>query len=188
MSETFTLAACAEMLWRDKPMEWRLKRLTEMGFQVGIWNWPGHDLGMLEKSGAIFSSMTGYLRGRLADDEGAAELLATAGIDRGRQAPECRAAQSAWHRSWRWRPAGDALRDVTGAMWLKARDTLNRIADLAEKQDVTFMLENLNLAGRPSRRALRTRRRHAGARLPRQPAAACGSISISIMRRSARGT
>ena len=30
-------------------------------------------------------------------------------------------------------------------MWLKARDTLNRIADLAEKEDVTFTLENLNL-------------------------------------------
>ena len=34
---------------------------------------------------------------------------------------------------------------VTAAMWLKARDTLRRIADLAEKHDVTFMLENLNL-------------------------------------------
>jgi hydroxypyruvate isomerase len=29
-------------------------------------------------------------------------------------------------------------------MWLKARDTLNRIADLAEKHGVTFMIENLN--------------------------------------------
>ena len=41
---TFQLAACAEMLWRDKPMQWRVKRLTEMGFQVGLWNWPEHDL------------------------------------------------------------------------------------------------------------------------------------------------
>ena len=30
-------------------------------------------------------------------------------------------------------------------MWLKARDTLNRIADLAEREGVTFMIENLNL-------------------------------------------
>ena len=78
MSDTFTLAACAEMLWRDRPMEFRVKRLTEMGFQVGLWNWPEHDLAMLEKSGATFSIMNGYLRGRLADDEGAAELLKTA--------------------------------------------------------------------------------------------------------------
>eukprot|EP01035_Chromulina_nebulosa_P060374 gene60374-biopygen43696 len=78
MSDTFTLAACVEMLWRDRPMEWRVKRLTEMGFQVGLWNWPEHDLAMLERSGATFSIMNGYLRGRLADDEGAAELLKTA--------------------------------------------------------------------------------------------------------------
>ncbi len=30
-------------------------------------------------------------------------------------------------------------------MWLKARDTLCRIVDLAEAEDVTFTLENLNL-------------------------------------------
>ena len=33
---------------------------------------------------------------------------------------------------------------VTGAMWLKARDTLNRIADLGAERGVTFMIENLN--------------------------------------------
>ena len=30
-------------------------------------------------------------------------------------------------------------------MWLKARHTLDRIADLGEKEDVTFVLENLNV-------------------------------------------
>ena len=30
-------------------------------------------------------------------------------------------------------------------MWLKARDTLERIADLAEEKGVVFTLENLNL-------------------------------------------
>lgn len=35
---------------------------------------------------------------------------------------------------------------VTGAMWLKARDTLFRIVDPAENEDVVFTLGNLNLA------------------------------------------
>jgi hydroxypyruvate isomerase len=35
---------------------------------------------------------------------------------------------------------------VTGAMWLKARDTLCRIVDMAEEERVVFTLENLNLA------------------------------------------
>lgn len=142
----FKLAACVEMLWQDQPMEWRVKRLTELGFGVGLWNWPEHDLAMLEKSGADFTIMNGYLRGRLSDDEGAEELLKTAyetaqvgkrlGVDR-------------------LNLHGTGLGDgglpvtpcevVTGEMWLKARDTLSRIADLGEKEGVTFTLENLNL-------------------------------------------
>ena len=35
---TFQLAACAEMLWRDRPIAWRAARLKEMGFGVGLWN------------------------------------------------------------------------------------------------------------------------------------------------------
>jgi len=146
MTQPFTLAVCAEMLWRDRPMAWRLRRLTELGFQAAIWNWQEHDLGMLEKSGAAFASMTGYVRGRLADDAGADELLATArrSIDVGKR---LNVARLNLH--------GTALGEgglpvapcdvVTGAMWLKARDTLNRIADLGAERGATFMLENLNL-------------------------------------------
>ena len=49
---TFPLAACAEMLWRDRPIEWRASRLKEMGFGVGLWNWPNWELAALEKTGA----------------------------------------------------------------------------------------------------------------------------------------
>lgn len=146
MSDTFTLAACAEMLWQDKPMAWRLKRLTEMGFQAGIWNWGNHDLGMLEKSGAIFSSMTGYVTGRLADDDGAADLMRTAlqSIEVGKRLNVARLNLHGTGLGDRGLPV-TPCETVTGAMWLKARDTLNRIGDLAEEHNVTFMIENLNL-------------------------------------------
>ena len=72
---TFQLAACAEMLWQDKPIHWRAARLHEMGFGVGLWNWPSWDIEALEKSGATFTIMNGYLEGRLADAEGAHILL-----------------------------------------------------------------------------------------------------------------
>ena len=146
MTSPFTLAVCAEMLWQDKPMDWRLKRLTEMGFQCGIWNWGNHDLGMLEHSGATFSSMTGYVTGRLADDEGAAELLATAerSIAIGKRLNVARLNLHGTGLGGRGLPV-TPCEVVTGAMWLKARDTLNRIAGLAEQHGVTFMIENLNL-------------------------------------------
>ena len=146
MISPFTLAVCAEMLWQDKPMDWRLRRLTELGFQCGIWNWDNHDLGMLEKSSATFSSMTGYITGRLADDEGAAELLATAeqSIAIGKRFNVARLNLHGTGLGDRGLPV-TPCETVTGAMWIKARDTLNRIADLAEKHGVVFMLENLNL-------------------------------------------
>ena len=146
MSDTFILAVCAEMLWQDKPMVWRLKRLTEMGFQCGIWNWGNHDLGMLEKSGAVFSSMTGYVAGRLADDEGASDLLRTAlqSIEVGKRLNVARLNLHGTGLGDRGLPV-TPCETVTGAMWLKARDTLNRISDLADKHNVTFMIENLNL-------------------------------------------
>jgi len=58
----FTLSACAERLWFDKPMDCRLRRPSKLGFEAGIWNGQAQDLAALEKSGGKFSPMTGYLR------------------------------------------------------------------------------------------------------------------------------
>ena len=38
---------------------------------------------------------------------------------------------------------------VAPGMWLRARDTLHRICDMAEEEGVTFTLENLNLREHP---------------------------------------
>ena len=156
----FTLAACAEMLWQDKPIEWRCARLDEMGFQVGLWNWPDHDLEKLEGSGATFSIMNGYLEGRLADDEGAEMLLASV-----RQTAEVGKRLGVARLNLHGTGLGDGGRPVlaevaTPLKWVKALDTLNRICDLAEEMGVVFTLENLNLpvdhAGVPFARAEET--------------------------------
>jgi len=146
----FQLAACAEMLWQDKPIQWRAARLHEMGFGVGLWNWPAWDLDALEKTGANFTIMNGYLVGRLTDAEGANMLLQSAretaqigkrlGVDR-------------------FNLHGTGLGDggipiphhgtFAPGMELCARDTLNQICDLAEEEGVTFTLENLNPLDHP---------------------------------------
>ena len=150
MTSPFTLAACAEMLWRDRPIEWRCSRLKEMGFQVGLWNWPAHDLVKLEKSGATFSIMNGYLAGRLADDEGADLLLKSA-----RETAQVGKRLGVARLNLHGTGLGDGgipiaqTQVVIGAMWMKARDTLNRICDMAEDEGVTYCLENLNLLDHP---------------------------------------
>lgn len=156
----FTLAACAEMLWRDRPIEWRCAKLDEMGFQVGLWNWPDHDLAKLEASGATFSIMNGYLEGRLADDAGADALLASA-----RETALVGKRLGVARLNLHGTGLGDGGRPklaerASPLKWVKARDTLHRICDLGEELDVTFTLENLNLpvdhAGVPFARAEET--------------------------------
>lgn len=142
----FQLAACAEMIWRDRPIEWRAARLKEMGFGVGLWNWPEHDLTKLENTGATFTIMNGYLTGRLTDDQGAEELLRTA-----RETAQVGKRLGVQRLNLHGTGLGEGglpvqpVEVVTGAMWLKARDTLSRIVEMAEEEDVVFTLENLNL-------------------------------------------
>lgn len=134
------------MIWRDRPIEWRASRLKDMGFGVGLWNWPDHDLAKLEATGVTFTIMNGYLSGRLTDDEGAEELLRTA-----RETAEVGKRLGVQRLNLHGTGLGEGglpvqpIEVVTGAMWLKARDTLRRVADMGEEENVIFTLENLNL-------------------------------------------
>lgn len=143
----FTLAVCAEMVFRRLPIEARVREIAARGFQVEIWDWTRHDVDALAATGATFSSMTGYVAGTLADDEGAAEMLRTAGlsIPVAKKLGVPRLNLHGTGLDARGLPVRPA-REVTGAMWLKARDTLDRLADLGERAGVTFVLENLNEA------------------------------------------
>lgn len=147
---SFALAACAEMLWPDRPLAWRASQLTEMGFGVGLWNWPDWDLDALLATGANFTIMNGYVQGRLADDEGADILLASAAetIEVGKRLNVDRLNLHGTGLGDHGIPIPQ-LAHVAPGMWTRARDTLHRICDLAEDNGVTFTLENLNLRDHP---------------------------------------
>ena len=144
----FPLSVSSEMVFLDLPVGDRIRRIHELGFAVEIWDWTRHDLDALEAlrdSGVVFSSMTGYVRGRLSDREGADELLATAAesvpVARRLGIPRLNLHGTGLdERGLPLRPEAE----VTGARWLTARDTLSRVAELGERENVTFVLENLN--------------------------------------------
>lgn len=146
----FTLAVCAELVFTDRPIGERLRHLRDLGFVAEIWDWSRHDLAELESAvadGVVIGSMTGYLRGTLADPEGAAELLATAA-----QAAEV--AQRLGRPRLNLHGTGldpnglpvVATEVVTGAMWARAALTLAAVAELGEREGVVFEVENLNRA------------------------------------------
>lgn len=144
----YELAVCAEMVFLDLPMHERVRRVHDAGFQVEIWDWTRHDLDALARTPAEFSSMTGYVRGSLTDEAGAAELLRTA-EESVRAAEQLGCPRLNLHGTGldgQGLPVSPVTGEVTGAMWIAAHRTLTRIAELGESAGVVFTLENLNTA------------------------------------------
>jgi hydroxypyruvate isomerase len=158
---TYRLAASAEMLFLDLPFEERVRRIAALGFEVEIWNWTTKDVGALARTGATFSSMTGYVAGTLADPEGGAELLRTAGrsLEVAEQLDCPRLNVHGTGLDAQGLPV-IATETVSPAMWLTAARTLERLAALGERAGRVFTLENLNTAvdhpGTPFARAADT--------------------------------
>ncbi|RRZ86783.1 TIM barrel protein [Erwinia sp. 198] len=143
---SYQLSVCAEMVFLDLPFVERVKRIHALGFGVEIWGWAGKDIDALAATGARFTSMTGYLSGNLIDDDDIRQLL---------QSAEASLAIAERLRCPALNLHGTGLDDkglpvkpvevVTGAMWLKAAETLRQLARLGERAGRIFTLENLNL-------------------------------------------
>lgn len=141
------LAASAEMLFLDLPFPDRVHRLSELGFEVEIWDWTRRDVEQLAQTGATFSSMTGYVSGSLTDPDGARELLRTAELSL-RVAEQLDCPRLNVHGTGLDRtglPVQPAA-VVTPQMWLAAARTLTRLAELGARAGRVFTLENLNTA------------------------------------------
>ncbi|MGH1562650.1 TIM barrel protein [Mumia sp. DW29H23] len=142
---SFTLAVCSEMVHLDLPHLERVRAIHDAGFAVEIWDWTDKDAEQLAGTGARFTSMTGYLSGDLVTRDGADDLLRTAEAS----IPFAHAIGCPTLNIH-----GTGLGDggipvrpvevVTGDMWLAALRTLERVAALAEREGVTYVLENLN--------------------------------------------
>lgn len=142
----FDLAVCSEMVFLGLPFVERVRRIADLGFQVEIWDWTQKDISSLVRTGATFSSMTGYVRGGLSDRELSDEMLRTA-RETVPIAKELGCPRLVVHGT-QLDSNGHAARpvtEVTGAMWMNAARALAELAELGEANGVTFCLENLNL-------------------------------------------
>ena len=158
---SFRLAASAEMLYVDSPFVERVERISERGLMVEIWDWTQKDIELLRRSGAQFSSMTGYVTGDLVDDSGIDELLDSA--ERSLAIADRLGCERLNLHGTGLDSRGLPVHPMTTvepAMWLRAVETLRRLADLGERAGHVFTLENLNSAvdhpGTPFARAADT--------------------------------
>jgi hydroxypyruvate isomerase len=144
---SYRLAVSAEMVFVDLPFLERVRRIADAGFEVEIWDWTKKDVDALARTGATFSSMTGYVTGTLADPDGAEELLRTA-EESLKVAEQLDCPRLNVHGTG-LDPQGLPVLPtdvVTPAMWLQAVKTLTRLAELGERAGRVFTLENLNTA------------------------------------------
>ena len=65
-SGPFTLAVCAEMVFRERPIDERVRRIPELGSRWRSGTGPS-TTSTPGDTGATFSSMTGYVAGTLAE-------------------------------------------------------------------------------------------------------------------------
>lgn len=142
----YRLAASAEMLFTELPFVDRVREIASRGFEVEIWDWTKKDLAALAATGATFGSMTGYITGDLLEDDGIEAFLSSA--EKSVEAsfiidcPRLNVHGTGLDEN------GQAIRkreSVSPADWSKATDTLRRLAEIGEKHNKIFMLENLNL-------------------------------------------
>ena len=157
----YRLAASAEMLFRELPFRERVERIHARGFEVEIWDWSTKDPEDLARTGAVFSSMTGYLRGDLTSEEGRSELLSTAreSLDRADILDCPRLNVHGTGLDSNGMPVVPRS-SVTGRDWIEAAETLRQLAELGAERGRVFTLENLNTAvdhpGTPFARAEET--------------------------------
>ncbi|MGW1345077.1 TIM barrel protein [Kribbella sp. NPDC002412] len=137
------LAVCAEMVFTELPFLERVERIHAAGFDVELWNWTSKDIAALQKTGAVFSSMTGYVGGSLTHDQDRLLETAEESIQVALELGCPRLNLHGTELDGRGLPVRPQY-EVSGEMWLTAARTLEKLAELAERYDVMFVLENLN--------------------------------------------
>ncbi|TDD26358.1 hydroxypyruvate isomerase [Kribbella turkmenica] len=137
------LAVCAEMVFTELPFVERVERIHAAGFDVELWDWTTKDIAGLKRTGANFSSMTGYVGGSLTHDQDRLLDTAEQSVHTALELGIPRLNLHGTELDDRGLPVIPRY-DVTGADWLTAARTLERLAELADRYDVMFVLENLN--------------------------------------------
>ena len=133
---SYRLAASSEMIYLDRPFLERVERIRDRGLLVEIWDWSNKDIDALANSGAEIVSMTGYLTGTLTDDDGIEQFLATA-----EQSIEVAKRLNCPSLNVHGTGLGEGglpvkpVQVVTPGRWLRAADTLRRLAELGAKHD-----------------------------------------------------
>jgi hydroxypyruvate isomerase len=146
----YRLSVCAETVFCQLPFPQRVEEIARSGFMVEFWRRTGADIEAVEQAmeadpSLEISNVSGSFDGSLMHPDGVETYL---------EDVKMRLAVARRVRCRRLMllagelgPAGEAINAVAAhpaTRWITAYKTLCRVAEMAEKQDVFFSLENLN--------------------------------------------
>jgi hydroxypyruvate isomerase len=155
----FRLSVCADTVFCDLPYEERFREITRAGFDVDMWGWTDRNIDALAAiPGARVSGMTGYVAGSIVHPAGVHAFLD--GVERSIAVAKklrCRDLILSTGEIGYGGKIVHAIADHPATRWITAYKALGKVAELAERHDVTYHLENLNTkidhAGYPLARA-----------------------------------
>jgi hydroxypyruvate isomerase len=154
----FTLSVCAEALFLDLPFEIRVREINRRGFAAEFWRWSTHDIDKLADDPTTrINIFSGCSTGSMVHPDGVASFLD--GVREGVQVAQRLNCRKLILITGAVGPAGEIIHPISthpATMWITAYKSLCEVAEIANKFEVTYMLEHLN-----------TKVDHAGYPLPR---------------------
>src|SRR5437660_9034894 len=146
----YRLSVCAETVFCQLPFSQRVKEIARSGFMVEFWRRSGADIEAVEQAMAAdpsleISNVSGSFDGSLMHPDGVETYLEDVKMRLAiARRVRCRRLMIL---AGELGPAGEAINAVAdhpATRWITAYKTLCQVAELAEKNDVSFSLENLN--------------------------------------------
>jgi hydroxypyruvate isomerase len=142
----FQLSLCAESLFLHLPFEERVKEINKRGFWAEFWRWPAHPVDKVAADPATrINLMSGCSDGSIVHPDGVAAYLESV--------YQCVAVAKKLNCrklmlvTGAVGPRGEIIHAISphaATMWITAYKALSRVAEIAEKSDLVFMLEPLN--------------------------------------------
>ncbi|MCC7447913.1 MAG: TIM barrel protein [Anaerolineae bacterium] len=142
----FNLSVCADTVFLELPFEQRVQEISKAGFMVEFWGWQGRDIdGIAADPQVCVGIINGSGRGSIVHPDLAQTFLED--IEQILEVAKKLRLKTLNLLAGQLDNAGKALHPISlhpATTWITAYETLCRVAELAEKHDVVYNLENLN--------------------------------------------
>jgi hydroxypyruvate isomerase len=140
------LSVCAETVFRNLPFEQRVQEIAKEGFLIEFWHRPEPEIDALEADSTVqVSTFVGSEIGSMLHPDGVETFMK--GVERNLGIAKRLRCRRMILVTGEMGPQGEVIHpihDHPATRWISAYKTLCRVAELAEKHDVTYFLEHLN--------------------------------------------